>query len=94
MDMPASQAADLGRAFAESGLGAVLDQLDRELIGLRPVKARIREIAALLLVDRVRGAVFFELQQGANKAGFHLLGSADVGLARYDLPRYSLATSA
>lgn len=33
-------------------------------------------------VDRVRGAVFFELQQGANKAGFHLLGSGDVGLAR------------
>jgi TRAP-type transport system periplasmic protein len=33
-------------------------------------------------VDRVRGAVFFELQQGANKEGFHLLGTGDVGLAR------------
>ena len=29
-------------------------QLDRELVGLRPVKTRIREIAALLLVDRLR----------------------------------------
>ncbi len=45
---------DLQREFAETGLNAVLEQLDRELIGLRPVKARIREIAALLLVDRVR----------------------------------------
>ncbi len=45
---------DLARAFEESGLGALLAQLDRELIGLRPVKARIREIAALLLVDRMR----------------------------------------
>ena len=34
----------------------VLDELDRELIGLAPVKTRIREIAALLLVDRVAQA--------------------------------------
>ena len=32
----------------------VLDSLDRELVGLAPVKTRVREIAALLLVDRVR----------------------------------------
>jgi probable Rubsico expression protein CbbX len=36
-------------------LDVVLDQLDRELVGLDPVKARIREIAALLVVDRLRG---------------------------------------
>jgi len=35
----------------------VLEQLDRELIGLQPVKTRIREIAALLLVDRARKQV-------------------------------------
>jgi probable Rubsico expression protein CbbX len=35
-------------------LDAVLDQLDGELIGLAPVKTRIREIAALLVVDRLR----------------------------------------
>jgi len=33
---------------------AVLDQLDRELIALEPVKTRIREISALLVVDRLR----------------------------------------
>ncbi len=45
---------DLRREYEESGVSAVLDQLDRELIGLKPVKTRIREIAALLLVERAR----------------------------------------
>jgi probable Rubsico expression protein CbbX len=44
----------LAREFSDSGVGPVLQQLDDELIGLTPVKSRIREIAALLLVDRVR----------------------------------------
>jgi hypothetical protein len=33
---------------------ALLDELDRDLIGLAPVKQRIRDIAALLLVDKLR----------------------------------------
>jgi probable Rubsico expression protein CbbX len=32
----------------------VLAEIDRELVALRPVKARIREIAALLVIDRLR----------------------------------------
>lgn len=50
--MPSS--VDLAAAYADSGVAEVLQQLDQELIGLRPVKTRIREIAALLLVDRAR----------------------------------------
>jgi probable Rubsico expression protein CbbX len=45
---------NLEAAFQESGVGPILDQLDTELIGLRPVKRRIREIAALLLIDKLR----------------------------------------
>ncbi|WP_419814535.1 CbbX protein [Glacieibacterium sp.] len=45
---------DLKQEFADSGIADELVQLDAELIGLAPVKRRIREIAALLLVDRVR----------------------------------------
>ena len=45
---------NLAEEFALSGVGPVLKQLDDELVGLAPVKSRIREIAALLLVDRVR----------------------------------------
>ena len=48
------QSVDLDAEFRESNIREVLDKLDRELIGLKPVKARIHEIAALLLVDRVR----------------------------------------
>ncbi len=44
----------LAAEYAASGVGPVLQQLDDELVGLAPVKQRIREIAALLLVDRVR----------------------------------------
>lgn len=41
-------------ALADSGITELLAQLDRELIGLAPVKQRIRDIAALLLVDKLR----------------------------------------
>jgi probable Rubsico expression protein CbbX len=45
---------DLGAAYEASGVGPILEQLDRELVGLKPVKRRIQEIAALLLVDNLR----------------------------------------
>jgi probable Rubsico expression protein CbbX len=45
---------DLRQEFNEVGIGEVLEQLDRELIGLAPVKTRIREIASLLLIERIR----------------------------------------
>ncbi len=45
---------DLDAAYRDSNVQAILDELDRELVGLTPVKRRIREIAALLLVARLR----------------------------------------
>lgn len=54
---PANKTRDLAALYNESGIAEVFDQLERELIGLAPVKARIREIAALLLVDQARHAV-------------------------------------
>ncbi|MCL1960850.1 MAG: CbbX protein [Desulfovibrionaceae bacterium] len=39
-----------------SGVKQLLAQLDAELIGLAPVKSRIRDIAALLLIDKLRAA--------------------------------------
>ena len=47
-------AIDLRKEFIESGTADLLKNLDRELIGLAPVKKRIRETAALLLVERAR----------------------------------------
>ncbi len=45
---------DLDAAYRGSNIEAVLQDLELELIGLAPVKRRIREIAALLLIARVR----------------------------------------
>lgn len=45
---------DLNAAYQNSNILPILDDLDRELIGLKPIKTRIREIAALLLVARLR----------------------------------------
>ena len=53
-DEIAPEAVDLQQEFAGLGIDAVLDQLDSELIGLIPVKTRIREIASLLLIERLR----------------------------------------
>jgi probable Rubsico expression protein CbbX len=45
---------DLDAAYRGSNIETVLDALEGELVGLAPVKRRIREIAALLLIARVR----------------------------------------
>ncbi len=48
------QARSVGEVLAQSQVEAVLAELDRDLIGLAPVKARIRDIAALLVIDKLR----------------------------------------
>jgi probable Rubsico expression protein CbbX len=45
---------DLPALLRETRIQEVLEQLDRELVGLAPVKARIREVAAFLVVSRAR----------------------------------------
>ncbi|WP_395665150.1 CbbX protein [Methylocella sp.] len=48
---------DLRADLRETHALDVIEQLDRELVGLRPVKQRIRDICALLVVDRARRRV-------------------------------------
>jgi probable Rubsico expression protein CbbX len=50
----APSSVDLRREFEAVEIAPILTQLDKELIGLVPVKTRIREIASLLLVERIR----------------------------------------
>jgi probable Rubsico expression protein CbbX len=45
---------DIDAAYTASNVQPLLEALDRELIGLAPVKTRIREVAALLLVAHLR----------------------------------------
>src|ERR1700745_3045349 len=51
---PAPSSIDLRREFDAVEIAPILAQLDKELVGLVPVKTRIREIASLLLVERIR----------------------------------------
>ncbi len=52
-----SDTVDLKALLEESRVADVLDELDRDLIGLQPVKNRIREIASLLVVEKARAAL-------------------------------------
>ncbi|HET8979318.1 MAG TPA: CbbX protein [Solirubrobacteraceae bacterium] len=45
---------DVDAILEEADIEGVLDELDRDLVALVPVKTRIREISALLVVDRLR----------------------------------------
>lgn len=57
-DRPADAlSVDLDALYRDSGIGGMLAGMDRELVGLTPVKTRIREIAALLLVERARRSI-------------------------------------
>ena len=40
--------------YKKTEIGKIIELLDQELIGLIPVKSRIREISALLLIDKIR----------------------------------------
>jgi probable Rubsico expression protein CbbX len=51
---PVPSSVDLRHEFEAVEIAPILAQLDRELVGLVPVKTRIREVASLLLVERIR----------------------------------------
>jgi probable Rubsico expression protein CbbX len=52
----------VGEVLAQSQAEAVMDELDRDLVGLKPVKARIRDIAALLVIDKLRANLGLQAQ--------------------------------
>jgi probable Rubsico expression protein CbbX len=57
MTETAAPALDLEQLYRDSNVRGAIDALDRELVGLAPVKTRVREIAALLLVEKLRRTV-------------------------------------
>ncbi|XNL82483.1 CbbX protein [Actinomadura madurae] len=75
--LPPGARVDLARERADSQAGSVLDALDADLVGLAPVKTRIREIAALLLVDRVRAR--FGIDSGRPSLHMCFTGSPGTG---------------
>jgi probable Rubsico expression protein CbbX len=57
MSAPQALPLDLDALYRDSRVSEALAELDRELVGLAPVKTRVREIAALLLIEKLRRSV-------------------------------------
>jgi probable Rubsico expression protein CbbX len=68
---------DLEALYRDSNVRAALEALDRELVGLAPVKTRVREIAALLLVEKLRRSV--GLQAGPPPLHMSFTGNPGTG---------------
>ena len=51
---PVLAARTVKEVLAQSQAGAVMDELEHDLVGLAPIKSRIRDIAALLVIDKLR----------------------------------------
>ncbi|MCO5977839.1 CbbX protein [Ideonella oryzae] len=64
--------------LAQSRVMEVLDELDRDLIGLRPVKARLRDIAALLVIDKLRA----QFQLAAQAPSLHMCFTGNPGTGK------------
>jgi probable Rubsico expression protein CbbX len=73
-----SGAIDLRALSADSQVNEVLNELDRELIGLKPVKHRVRDIAALLLVERARN----QLGLAAGSPSLHMSFTGNPGTGK------------
>nr|YP_009497729.1 rubisco expression protein [Acanthoceras zachariasii]AWT40442.1 rubisco expression protein [Acanthoceras zachariasii] len=79
---------NLQEEYSKTEIAKLLTNLDDELVGLKPVKSRIREIAALLLIDKLRR----NLGINAGNPGLHMsftgspgTGKTTVGLKMADI---------
>nr|YP_009944565.1 Rubisco expression protein [Osmundea sinicola]QFR99859.1 Rubisco expression protein [Osmundea sinicola] len=68
---------NLQEEYDKTKIQEIIDELEKELIGLKPVKTRINEIAALLLVDRLRNQL--ELVSGSPGLHMSFTGSPGTG---------------
>jgi probable Rubsico expression protein CbbX len=64
--------------YNKTDIQKILEILDEELIGLKPVKNRIREISALLLVDKLRQ----EVGLSAGSPGLHMSFTGSPGTGK------------
>jgi len=70
---------NLQEEYNKTNIQSVIDNLEHDLVGLAPVKARIREIAALLLVQRLRKSLGLGLDSAAVGLHMSFTGSPGTG---------------
>jgi len=58
----AGDARTVNEVLAQSQVESVINELERDLVGLLPVKQRIRDISALLVIDKLRRNLGLEAQ--------------------------------
>lgn len=76
--LPSDALVDVEAEKNEVHIPQALDRLDRELVGLTPVKTRVSQVAALLLVDRLRRR--FAL--GTSRPSLHMCFSGPPGTGK------------
>jgi probable Rubsico expression protein CbbX len=69
---------NLKEAYEKTQIQKIIDILEEELVGLVPVKSRIREIAALLVIDRLRETVNLT----KNSPGLHMSFTGSPGTGK------------
>ncbi len=70
-DIPdATKAGTVDDYMFKEGVKDILEKLDYDLVGLKPVKARVREIASLLVVDKMRLKLGLETSVPSLHMGF------------------------
>lgn len=70
---------NLQEEYKKTNIQGVIDDLENDLVGLAPVKARIKEIAALLLVQRLRKSLGLGLQSAPVGLHMSFTGSPGTG---------------
>jgi len=76
-------AVNLQEEYNKTNIQGIIDQLEEDLVGLAPVKLRIKEIAALLLVQRLRKTLGLGL--GSTSVGLHMSFTGSPGTGKTEV---------
>ncbi len=74
---------NLQEEYKKTNIQGIIDQLDEDLVGLAPVKLRIKEIAALLLVQRLRKNLGLGI--GTTSVGLHMSFTGSPGTGKTEV---------